>query len=491
MRTSYTSSIVISCALLLAAAGCSRKDAPAPQSTSQQASGSWPNILLISVDTLRRDHVGCYGYSRATTPRIDRLATEGALFENMISSCSWTLPAHAAMFTGLADTIHGAVETTKRLPDDRVTLAERLKVAGYTTIGFFSGPTLHWAYGLGQGFDNYIDCTSYPELSGDAPKTSDTIVGPAELASRKDITGPRVYENVQRWLKDKRTQPFFMFVHLWDVHADFIPPPPYDRMFDPVYSGFVDGRDFHTNPAINAAMSKRDLQHIIALYDGEIAWTDMHVGKILDDLDALGLREHTIVMLLSDHGEEFFEHHSKGHRHTLYDELIRVPLLVRYPGKVPSGARYTEQARMVDVVSTLLDLAGLPPPTDVMGHSLAPLFAGKPLAGDTLAVSELFSLGQEFRSYRRPDRKMIFDNLTGAMAVYDLTADPGEQSRLKALDGVLAQAARTDMQEGTRWLTEYRDTLAQRATAPQLPDKTRKQLESLGYIGGDADGGKK
>ena len=135
------------------------------QSEMQTAAGdsTYPNILLISVDALRPDHLGCYGYGRATSPNIDKLAGEGALFENAISSTSWTLPAHAALFTGLADSVHGCTDTDRRLAENRHTLAERLKEAGYATVGFFSGPYLHSVFGVGQGFEEYVDCTSYPD----------------------------------------------------------------------------------------------------------------------------------------------------------------------------------------------------------------------------------------------------------------------------------------------------------------------------------------
>jgi arylsulfatase A-like enzyme len=470
--------------VLVAAGGCARETPKANQTAFKRADGARPNIVLISIDTLRRDHLGCYGYPRATSPRIDQLAAEGAVFENMISSSSWTLPAHAAMFTGLADSVHGALDITSRLPDDRVTLAERLKKLGYATVGFFSGPPLYPAYGLGQGFDAYVDCTSYPELSAQSAVTGVTRGGPLHQAARKDITGPRVVEKVQAWLSGAAPRPFFMFIHLWDVHPDFIPPPPYDRMFDPDYAGTETGEDFLFSPTVHPAMPKRDLEHIIALYDGEIAWTDAHVGQILDHLDALKLRDSTIVLLLSDHGEEFLEHGSKGHRHTLFDELIRIPLIVRYPGYVPAGRRFAEQARMIDVPSTLLALASAPPPTDVMGQSLAPLFVGGKLAGDTLAISELFSHGQQLRTFRRPERKLIRDEQTGGLGVVELGTDPGEHKPLADTSNPLVRAALRDGELGTKWLNDFKRIVPRTTAAPQLSDDVRRQLESLGYLRG-------
>ena len=158
-----------------------------------------------------------------------------------------------------------------------------------------------------------LTATSYADLSVKVVGAGQTLDGGVvESRSNADITNPRVSEAVCDWLTQNRRRPFFMFIHMWDVHFDFIPPPPYDRMFDPDYTGTATGENFFINPEVNPRMPKRDLEHIIALYDGEIAWTDEHVGKILDRLDTLNLSENTIVMLLSDHGEEFFEPWTQG-----------------------------------------------------------------------------------------------------------------------------------------------------------------------------------
>jgi arylsulfatase A-like enzyme len=486
MRTRRLSVTTASLALLLLVVGCSRDSSPATKPAAKRATGPAPNVVLISIDTLRRDHVGCYGYPRPTTPNVDRLASEGAVFENMISSASWTLPAHAAMLTGLADTVHGALDTDRKLADDRETLAERLKAVGYTTAGFFSGPTLHPAYGLGQGFDTYVDCTAYPELNAASAQQGKGIAvgSPLQVAAMHDVSSPRVYAAFQAWMKEPHPRPFFLFLHFYDPHFDFIPPPPYDTLFDPNYQGTVTGQNFIFDDQVNAQMPRRDLDHLIALYDGEIAWTDAHVGKVLDDLDAAGLRDSTLVVLLADHGIEFFEHNGKGHRHTLFDELIRIPFILRYPGHVPSGQRYGQQTSMIDVVPTVLELVGLPAATNVMGQSVVPLLKGGKLAQDNLAVSELFSLGRAFRAFRRLDRKLIRQEPTGKALVFDLKADPGERTPVGDASSVLAQAARHDAEQGSQWLVNFLKTLPRNTGGPELPDKVRKQLESLGYLRG-------
>ena len=468
--------------------GCSKHDAAEPRQPALHADESWPNVLLISVDTLRPDHLGCYGYDRNTSPNIDRLADEGALFENVISSTSWTLPAHAAMFTGLADTVHGAWDTDRQLAEQHVTLAERLREAGYATVGFFSGPTLYPAFGLGQGFETYIDCTSYPELSAESAKTPGIEVGgELQSAAMADITSPRIYAAIRQWLAENARQPFFMFIHMWDVHFDFIPPSPYDTKFDPDYTGTVTGKNFIFDESINADMPRRDVEHLIALYDGEIAWTDEHVGKILADLEALDLHDSTIVMLLADHGTEFFEHGSKGHRQTLFDEVVRIPLVVRWPGRIQPGLRIADQTRMMDVLPTLLDLLRMPSPTDVMGRSVAPLLFGDELDDKVLAISELYTLGRGLSSYRRLDRKLIRQEATDSWVVFNFRSDPGEQRPLQKMDNPLVSVMVREANEGRAWLAEFRRKLGVGVSVPTLPAKVRSRLESLGYISGEAD----
>ncbi|HNQ24061.1 MAG TPA: sulfatase [Phycisphaerae bacterium] len=474
---------------LLLPVTCSRRDAGTIRKPTVQADATWPNVLLISVDTLRPDHLGCYGYQRPTSPRIDQLAAEGALFENAISSTSWTLPAHAALFTGLADSVHRCQDMDQRLADSHTTLAERLQAAGYATVGFFSGPALHPVFGLGQGFDKYVDCTSFKDLTLKVLAAGQSLDGGVvQGASNADVTNPRVFEEVRNWLHDHQRRPFFMFVHLWDVHFDFIPPPPYDRMFDPDYTGTVTGQNFLLDPAINAKMPPRDIRHLMALYDGEIAWTDAHVGRILDELDALNLRDSTIVMLVADHGEEFFEHGHKGHRHTLFDEVIRIPWIVRYPGRLTGGLRVPAQVRIIDVMPTVLELLGMPLATDVMGSSRVPLLEGtptKPTDGSDMAVSELFSAGRELRSFRRLEGKLIRNEQNQQTIAFDLRADPAEKQAVVDTRHPLLRQLQTDMERATEWLNGFRKRFPAAAAAPKLPDDVRRQLESLGYVGGD------
>ncbi len=459
-------------ATLALAAGC------APAEPEERR----PNVLLISIDTLRADHLGCYGYGRATSPRIDALAAEGALFEQAISTTSWTLPAHAALLTGLADSVHGCTDTDRSLAPERRTLAERLAEAGYATAGFFSGPYLHPVFGLSQGFETWVDCTSYSGFNDERAQATGTIEGPdVWRRANDDVTNPTVLREVSAWLRANRRQPFLLFAHLWDVHFDFVPPAPYDTLFDPDYAGELTGRGFFFDPRVKAGMPERDLQHLIALYDGEIAWTDRHVGRILEELDALGLAEDTLVVVTADHGTAFFEHGRSAHRNALFDELLRVPLVMRLPGGVPAGVRVASQVSTIDVVPTVLDLLGLGVPADVMGRSLVPALGGA--ESDELAVSELATLGQEQRSFRRSGRKLIVDGTTQLGQVFDLARDPGEQQPVARATDPAIQAAREDQRRALLWLEGWRAALPALDAGPELPAEVLGHLKSLGYVG--------
>lgn len=451
-----------------------------------------PNVVLISIDTLRPDHLGCYGYARPTSPNIDAIAAEGALFEQHISSAPWTLPAHAAMFTSVPDSVHGVVDAVKfRLSEEFETLPESFQSAGYSTAGFFAGPYLHPAFGLGQGFDRYVDCVeTVPDGQVDADNEW-SMRDPVLRASHHGVTNDKVYAEWQRFFGEasEGSEPFFAFVHLWDVHFDFTPPAPYDTLFDPDYEGPYTGRDFFYDPAINAAIPARDKEHIIALYDGEIAWTDEIVGRIRHDLGSAGLLEDTIFVITSDHGTELFDHGGKGHRTTLYDEQIHIPLIVHYPGVV-QAARFGGQTRMIDLGPTLRDLAGLPAVSTTMGASLGPSLRGETsTAPDRPAVSELMSVGRNLRSLRTAGGKFVVNHDNGGSAWFDLAEDPGElQPRGLSADGDGDGAALKRLyDEAAEEIISGLERAPAGAAAADVPASIQRSLAANGYAGGDGD----
>ena len=451
-----------------------------------------PNVILVSIDTLRPDHMGCYGYGRPTTPNIDRFADEGVVFETHVSSSSWTLPAHAALFTSVSDTVHGCVESRETaLSPAFTTLAERMADGGYRTGGFYGGPYLHRVFGLGQGFETYRYCVE-DDGTFAAERVRDWELDPvAHGRSHRGVTNPQVYAAGRAWLEEHADEPFFLFLHFWDVHYDFTPPPPWDTKFNPGYEGPIDGRGFFFDDSIRADMPEEDRAQLLALYDGEIGWTDTFLGRLRADLEALDLADETIVVITSDHGTEFFEHGGKGHRTTLYDELIRIPLILWYPERF-APRRVQAQSRMVDVGPTLLELVDLPAPEGVMGHSLVGLAEGGAVDFDNLAISELYSAGHALRSVRDRDAKFLLDEAdpgNPAVRWFDLRADPPEMEPRADLAGPLWERAEGNYLRAKGLLETF---IARRPGAPvepTIPAGVETLLKASGYGGGDEEDG--
>jgi len=470
--------LVVGFAGLAASHGNAPAPLPAASSAALDPARPMRNVVLISLDSLRADHVGAYGYERDTSPNFDRFAGEGVLFRNAFSTSSWTLPTHLTMFTGRSQVSHGVVVDTRVLSTSIPTLGEIFHEAGYSTAGFVSGPYVGGHYGYARGMDTYIDLS---EKWGKGAEARAAIVSPA------------INEKALEWLDKERKDPFFLFLHYFDIHYDFAPPPPYDKMFDPDYTGTVDGRFFIENDAINPQMPKRDLEHLLARYDGEIRFTDEHVGRVLDKLKALGVLDNTIVMIVSDHGDEFFEHGNKGHHRTVYDEVLRIPFALRLPGGEHAGKAIETPVTLLDVFPTLLDAAGFTPPADAEGESLAGWLRGEAPKREAIYSDFYDKRGFNLQVARlTPESKTIqhFNRIThpkrGPLEYYDLASDAAESDN--RADQHPAELA-TSVQEMTGWLDQqwrmHRRTEGSDGggASIELDEETMKRLESLGYVG--------
>ena len=429
-----------------------------------------PNILLVSIDSLRSDHLHAYGYPRQTSPAIDALAKEGVLFKTAVSGTSWTLPAHMTILTALPQHQHQVNVDRRRLSPAVVTLAEVLADSDYSTAAFVSGPYLRAEYGFYQGFDHYDD---YAAL---------TLLNEASSS----VTSPTLLGLVQSWLGDwdrsGRRKPFFIFLHMWDVHYDYIPPSPYDKLYDSDYQGPITGENVTSSPLIHREMDSGDLEHLIALYDGEIRYTDHHLGLLLRHLSHLDALDNTIIAITADHGEAFFEHGFKTHRHTLYDELILVPLVIRYPEKIPAGSIVPQQVRLLDLAPTLLSLAEVKPPPEFgmttgpyAPIDLSPLINGEADLPSLLAFGDL----EETQSSVRTDTLKLIVPPEGpeSARLYDLTQDPQEQKDLSA-------ERRADLDQLHNHLLSFHRTVAPEvhAESMRLDERHLKALRTLGYI---------
>jgi arylsulfatase A-like enzyme len=380
------------------------------------------NVMIIAVDTLRPDHLGCYGYPRHTSPCIDELADQGVLCENAMSHSPWTLPSFASVFTSLYPTQHGAVQLGNGLRSSFPTLAEILKAHGYTTGAVINAPTLKPANRVNRGFDFY-----------------DTVPRGTRVADGTTT-------DVLAWIDGAKDRPFFMFAHYFDPHLPYAPPAPYDRMFDCDYRGRI-GNSFDAE-GFAEEKSKRfsqmevltpeDWNHIRSLYDGEIVFTDTEIARLLRGLEERGLRQNTLIVFLSDHGEEFYDHGGFGHGHSLYSELITVPLIFSLPGRFAAGVRLTRQVRLVDVAPTILDVLEVGPTPGFEGVSLKPLLEGKGaveasttrLLPPDAALAEATTLGPEKKSITSYPWKLIYNMGTQERTLFNLEEDPEERHDL-------------------------------------------------------------
>ncbi len=433
-----------------------------PQLTSGSDT-SLPNVLLVVIDTLRADRLGCYGWERAHTPSIDRLAREGVRFADAMSPSAWTLPSHASLFTSTYPSQH-AVWSEQRLPEGLPTLAELLRDCGYSTAAITEGGFVRAVYGLARGFDVF---NSGP---GGVRDTVDAAIDWIEGAQR----------------------PFFAFVQTYCVHAPYDPPQEWRSKLVRPYSGELPAS---VRPSDNpwgrfgtGRPDERDLTYVQDLYDAEIAFADEQIGRLLERLEAEGLEESTLVVLTSDHGEEFFDHGQTGHGWSLYQEQLHVPLILRWGGAFEGGAVVRHPVHLLDVAPTLARAARAAAPAGWAGIPLSlepspgadrPLFApmrqhflprmrGVPAA----ALREGNLKFVDFPEGGRPG-----DPQQGA-ALYDLAGDPAER------ESILEPA---DLERWTRKLEGLRARFGPRGEALSVEPADRTDLDALGYLGGEAD----
>jgi len=413
--------------------------------------GRAKGVILVSIDTLRRDHVGVHGYPKPTTPRLDALARAGILCEDAVSTSSWTLPAHLSMLTSVDPGAHGGTDMghgyNRRVP----TLASLLRKAGFATQAVTSHLYVSAVYGIDDGFDN---------LDFHQDRRA------AEVADRATLILDRVGD-----------RPFFLFLHLYDPHWHYDPPEAQRKLFEKPYTGTLTGtwQDFSKRDRSNTTAA--DLEHLLALYDGEIRYTDDEVGRVLDHVKARGLDRGTLVVVTSDHGEEFLEHGSWEHQKTLYEEVIRVPLVVSGPRVTPR--KESAQTTLLDVMPTILEWAGLPPSPDQQGRSLLTTMGEREAYGETdHTIDHTHKLFLRAGAGRwKAVLSLAPEGAPLRCEWYDLAADPGE-SRDAALPLAFADAVRA------RAIQRWRDARGRGGPAPavQLTPEQRERLRALGYV---------
>jgi arylsulfatase A-like enzyme len=448
------------------------------------------NVVLISIDSLRADHVGAYGYGPATTPTIDSLAKGGARFDRAYSTTSWTLPAHASLLSGLFNESHGATDSDRTITPGVMLLAEALSGVGIRSSGIFSGPYLDPSFGFGRGFDSYASAASYSWAGSEGRSAA------AHGESHEDVTNPRIKTRLQEWLATPRTdRRNFLFIHMWDVHYDYLAPDRYVRMFDPDYRGSFDASNFQLNKAINRSMDKRDYEHLLALYDAEIRFTDDTIADLLALLKKAGLLENTAVIVTSDHGDEFLDHGGRGHMSTLYEEVLHVPLIMRVFGRSsPRDVVISTVVSLVDIFPTVCALFAVDCHYDGPGQSLAVSGPDRPNEAPRNSALAQLSVAKPFKlnvsAIVRPQDKLIVWKRSLFMNYFRFPGDRLEQHPFlmtpttPLFPPLELESSIATMERLSKDADELGRKLA--GTTPALPpllgDDAKEQLRSLGYI---------
>jgi arylsulfatase A-like enzyme/Tfp pilus assembly protein PilF len=399
------------------------------------------NVLLITLDTTRADRLGCYGYAEALTPTLDRLASEGVLFEQAGTPAPLTLPSHASMMTGLLPPEHGLTTNGRgRLDDDIPTLAATLSDAGYDTGGFVASFVLHRKFGLDRGFAAYDDDLTNTE--------------PSEHGLQRQRDGRRVVDSALEWLGLSRSKPFFCWVHLYDPHHPYQHHP----------SEF--GETFRDRP-----------------YDGEIAYVDQQVKRLLDFLDAHGSRENTLVVVAGDHGEGMGEHEEFEHGLTLYENVLHVPWIWSGPGVASKGKRVPQPVSLVDLRPTLLATLGLRDAARVTGRSLQAAFTGGNVEpGQCYAGTDNPLLERGWHPLRSLTTERWKYIRTPDVELYDLSADAQEKRNLAAEQPAQVQALEHELS------ALEKEMIRREGVAVTLTPQEQRALASLGYLSGQVAG---
>ncbi len=460
-----------------------------------------PNIVLITIDTLRPDHLSCYGYRAIATPAIDRLAGEGVLFEHAYSDVTWTTPSMASVMTGLYAPHHGLRSSYERLSPEMKTAAEYLRGQGFETAAIVGSFPLDAIFGLNQGFATYDDRFTTPLMFDPAhPAPPGSVIEhvPSRFSSDRDAMGAFIIRKVahdayrpddqvtdaaMRWLADHRHEPFFLWVHYFGPHEK---PQGGDDLFE-------------------------ERRRQLAAYDPDIVTADREVGRLLAALDAGGRSQHTAVILHADHGQSLLEHNYFGHGRFVFDTTQHVPLILRPPQALPRPVRIERMVRNLDIMPTVLALAHLGPDQPLDGSSLLPAARGRSLQGPQetyvetyLSSNRLFAdiidpandtrLGFRRLGFRTPRWKFVIDDPVPlgdvqnpppvpeelhrqyySEELYDLQADPGETRDVAAEHPDVAADLRKRI-----WRMQPRTKDTSRAVP--IEPSTRERLKSLGYV---------
>jgi arylsulfatase A-like enzyme len=437
------------------------------------ATASGPNLLVVSIDTLRADHTTPYGYGRDTTPGLSALAAQGTRFAVAYAPTPLTAPSHATLFTGQYPGSHGLLKNGVDLDARMRTLAEMLGEHGYQTAAVVSSFVLDARFGFDQGFDTYLDDFSI-EGATDKVETWKNHAVEGGFDTRADDTTRRALRWL--WVDRDAERPFFLFVHYSDPHNPYVPPASVSSRFPlpPLAAADVD------DPA------KQTLRKGVHDYDGEVAFVDQEVVRLLEELERLELEDETLVVVTADHGEGLMDHGRWFHGVDVHEEAVRIPLVVRWPGVVPAGRRGTSPVELVDLAPTLLDLLGIEHGGERFeGRSLAGFLRGEaePDRDDPVFLHRRRYAPQVVQGTRVSGEQhaviqgswKLIDHSQGDDELYDLARDPEERDNRIDAEPERAAALR-------RLLDDWRSGHAEPRETPALDPEERRALEALGYV---------
>jgi len=429
------------------------------------------STIVLLIDTLRARTLRAYDpKSRVESPAIDALAKEGTLFVNSQSPENWTKPSVASILTGLYPVTHGTKQSESKLPDAAIMLPELLKGAGVATATFLANGYVSDKFGFKQGWDFY---TNY-------------------IRENKSTKAENVFRDAGDWIEKQKDKRFFVYIQTIDPHVPYDPPEDWLKKYDPEpYTGPVSPRKTAAQleeakrnpPAIN--FNERDRERLRALYDAEVSYHDVELGKFVDRLKKLGLFDKLLFVVTSDHGEEFHEHGSFGHGHSVYQELLHVPLMYRLPGVVPAGKRIDEAVGTLDITPTVLSAMGVAIPDVVEGVDRMAHMMGSVPAGPAVAFSDFLDDRRVIQAGRW---KLILNGVNPTF--FDLQSDPLEQKELAVSDHPIARRycrillgqflATRDRGD---WLAAdpKGKSVSFGTQAAEIDDTTRKGLKALGY----------
>jgi len=449
----FASVVTIFLPLLMSSCGGS-----SPPDPPDELEAAWanrveqPNIILILVDTLRKDRLGLYGHDRNTSPNLDRLASTSVVYENAFSHAPWTLPSVAAMLTSQYPSVLGIEGFRRRIPDSAAFLQEILSAHGYATHAIVSHTFVGAQWGFDRGFD------TFQSFAGGHRVVTSGIVTEAAL---------QVVDRLNE-------QPTFLMVHYFDPHYLFMEhegfrfsgtPPDAESQWWVMPHRQLNSR------AYRGMISEAQRDYLYDLYDSEIAFTDFHIGRLLDRLESEGHLQDSIVVFTADHGEEFMDHYGMGHGTSVYNELINIPLVIKWPGS-SKAVRSTRYVAHVDLLPTLLDYLGIPLEHDVSGVHLRDRDSEQPIISEHHRHRDLTAVIQD-------GTKLIYNERRDTIEFFDLRSDPVEAQPLDqvgASEGLLAE------------LKAFQDRLGAAAGEHQpgdeveISEEQRRQLEALGYV---------